>query len=154
MFICLEHTRKNRYMCGNNNSSLETYKCIYICIYISIYIYIYILSSVCLRLKKLSQLSFMPYMGMGIFRSACDDCCDKFTLSYYYHHQIGSVNHESYFMVRSRQWNALFLCPRVSTYLNVIDRESIFLTKVSKVGFYVEIAPLLCSQQSSGAIYI
>ena len=75
---------------------------------------------VCLRLRQFSQLSFIQYMGLCIFSLPNSDVMilRMCTLSYY-HHQIGSMNHQPLFRVRS--WNNgmccmsyMFLCRWVS----------------------------------------
>ena len=66
---------------------------------------IYNLSSVWVSLSILSQLSIMQYVGLwfSVFHSLCDDWDNIYTLSYYHHHLIGSMNYYPLFRVRS--WN-------------------------------------------------
>ena len=54
----------------------------------------YTLPSVCLRLKQLSQLSFIQYKGLRVFSLANSPVMivRMRTLSYY-NHQIGSMYH-------------------------------------------------------------
>ena len=54
----------------------------------------YMMSSVCLRLRQFSQLSFIQYMGLCVFSLPNSPVMivRMCTLSYY-HHQTGSMNH-------------------------------------------------------------
>ena len=54
----------------------------------------YMMSSVCLRLRQFSQLSFIQYMGLCVFSLPNSPVMTvrMCTLSYY-HHQTGSMNH-------------------------------------------------------------
>ena len=67
----------------------------------------------------LDDLSFMQYMGLCVFSLSnfpFDDCENIYT-SWYYHHQIGNMNHKTLFKIR--QWSnmvwkvylAMFLLP-------------------------------------------
>ena len=60
----------------------------------------YNLSSVSIRLSKLSQLSIIQYVGLcfQFTHCLCDDWDNIFTL-YYYHHEIGSMNYYPLFRV-------------------------------------------------------
>ena len=64
----------------------------------------YRLPSVCLRLRRFSQLSFIQYLGLCVFSlpNSPVTIVRMCALSYY-HHQTGSMNHWPLFRVRS--WN-------------------------------------------------
>ena len=54
----------------------------------------YMLPSVCLRLKQLSQLSFILYMGLCVFSLPNSPVMIvRMCTSSYHHHQTGSTNH-------------------------------------------------------------
>ena len=54
----------------------------------------YWLPSVCLRLRQLSQLSFIQYMGLCIFSLPNSPVMIvRMCILSYYHHQIGSMSH-------------------------------------------------------------
>ena len=64
----------------------------------------YMLPSVCLRLILSSQLSFIQYMGLCVFSLLNSPVMivRMCILSYYHHHhQIGDMNHQPLFRVRS-----------------------------------------------------
>ena len=54
----------------------------------------YMLSSVCLRFRQFSQLSFIQYMGLCVFSLPNSPVMIvRMCALSYYHHQIGSINH-------------------------------------------------------------
>ena len=63
----------------------------------------YMLPSVCLRLILSSQLSFIQYTGLCVFSLLNSPVMivRMCTLSYYHHHQIGDMNLQPLFRVRS-----------------------------------------------------
>ena len=69
-----------------------------------------ILSSVWVRLSIFSQLFIIQYMGLCVFSSPVSLMMIEiiYTLSYYHHHQIWSMNYYPLFMVRS--WNNGMRC--------------------------------------------
>ena len=70
----------------------------------------YILSSVRLRLSEFSHLSWKVVYGCVCFQLtyfSCDNCENIYTLSYY-HYQIGNINNQLLFKVRS--WNIGICC--------------------------------------------
>ena len=69
----------------------------------------YMLPSVCLRLRLFSQLSFIQYIGLCVFSLPNSPVMIvRMCILSYYHHQIGSMNHEPLFRVRS--WNNGMRC--------------------------------------------
>ena len=72
--------------------------------------FMYILWSVCLRLSQFSHFFHAVYGAVCIQLThfSCDGCENMCTVSYYYHHQIGSMNHLPLFRVRS--WNSGMRC--------------------------------------------
>ena len=94
VFVCLYITPSHYHHCANLSEDIELVKCLSR----------YMLSSVWVKLSIFSQLSIIQYIGLYVFSLLIPRVMIEgiYTLSYY-HHQIGSMNYNPLFRVRS--WN-------------------------------------------------
>ena len=91
VFVCLYIISSHYHHCANLSEDIELIKC---------------LSDIFVegvRLNILSQLSIIEYMGLCVFSLPISLVMIEiiYTLSYYHHHQIGSMNYYPLFRVRS-----------------------------------------------------
>ena len=90
----------------------------------------YMLPSVCLRLRQLSQLSFIQYMGLCVFSLPNSPVMIVIMCTLSYHHQTGSMNQWPLFRVRS--WNNGMRCMSYYVLINIIKHHqgSLVLTEI------------------------